>query len=115
MATHAQRAHMHALMDFLYSHRQQIAYPPHDVRGAHDRSTFGMSEQEMEHVLKSGGYITADCSEMVTEVCRWAGLRDPNGLHYRTAGYTGTLLGHLPHYTNAAEAGIGALCVFGPG
>ena len=46
---------------------------------------------------------------------RWAGLRDPNGLHYRECGYTGTLLGHLPHYTNPKEAAVGALVVFGPG
>jgi hypothetical protein len=115
MATEAQRTHMHHLMDFLYGHRGHILYPPHDVRGPADVRTFRMTEQELEHVLNGGGYVTADCSEMVTEVCRMCGLRDPNGLGYRYAGYTGTMLQHLPHYSDPALAGVGALVVFGPG
>jgi hypothetical protein len=115
MATTAQRTHMKHLMDFFYAHRSQILYPPKDVRAALDAKDFRMTEQEMEHVLTSGGHWQADCSEMVTEVCHMGGLRDPNGLGYRYAGYTGTMLAHLPHYTDPAQAAIGALVVFGPG
>jgi hypothetical protein len=115
MSTSAQRSHLHALIGLLHAHRSQLDYPPHDVRGPLDAATFRMSEQTMEHVLTSGGRLTADCSEMVTELLRWVGCADPNGLGYRYAGYTGTLLAHLPHYTDPRKAGIGALCVFGPG
>jgi hypothetical protein len=108
---------MKHLMDFFYAHRGHILYPPQDVRTSHDAIDFRMTEQEMEHLLTSGGWWQADCSEMVTEVCRMAGLRDPNGLHYRYAGYTGTMLAHLGahEYTDPKLAGVGALVVFGPG
>ena len=53
----------------------------------------------------------ADCSEMVTELLRWVGCADPNGLNFRYAGYTGTMLDHLPHYTEPRNALTGALAV----
>jgi hypothetical protein len=102
-------------MDLLHAHRAQLDYPPHDVRGPLDAATFRMTEQTAEHVLNGGGHLVADCSEMVTELLRWVGCGDPNGLRYAYAGYTGTMLSHLPHYTNARNASIGALVVFGPG
>lgn len=114
MATAAQRQHMAALMDLLLAHASQYDYPPQDHRGPLDAATFRMTEQTLEHVLRSGGRLMADCSEDVTEICRMAGLADPNGLGYRYAGYTGTIL-HLPHYTDAKLAAIGALVVFGGG
>ncbi len=96
-------------------HAGQLDYPPHDVRGPLDAATFRMTEQTMTHVLTSGGRLMMDCSEFATELCRWAGLADPNGLGYRYAGYTGTMLAHLPHYSDPGNANVGALCVFGPG
>lgn len=102
-------------MRLLVSHEPQIHYPPHDVRGALDLRTFALHEQAMETLLRHGGQLQADCSEMVTELCRWAGLADPNGLHYARPGFTGTMLAHLPHYTDPAKAAVGALVVFGPG
>lgn len=99
----------------LIAHEPQVHYPPHDVRGPADRRTFTLTEQQLELVLRGGGGITADCSELATEVSRMAGLADPNGLGYRYAGYTGTMLSHLPHYTDPKAANIGALVVFGPG
>src|SRR5438045_511893 len=83
LAAAAQRAHLLALMRLLLDHRGQVRYPPHDVRGPLDAATFRLTEQQLEHVLHAGGSITADCSEAVTELCRWAGLSDPNGLGYR--------------------------------
>lgn len=115
MATHAQREHGRAILDLLWRHRGQVDYPPHDVRGPRDAATFRMSEAQLDHTLATGGRITADCSEIATEVLRWIGCRDPNGLAYRYAGYTGTMLAHLPHYSNPADAGELALVVFGPG
>ena len=113
MATAAQRHHMHGIMDLLSRYGSQLDYPPHDVRGPLDSRTFNLSEQQMEHVLAAGGRLMGDCSEFATEICKWAGLADPNGLAYRYAGYTGTMLAHLPHYTDARHALTGALAVFG--
>lgn len=115
MASHAQRQHLHALIELLHARRGQLDYPPHDVRGPADTRTFHLSEQQALALLEHGGRLMADCSEMVTELLRWVGCGDPNGLHYRYAGYTGTMLAHLPQYTDARKAGLGALCVFGPG
>jgi hypothetical protein len=115
VATAAQRTHLHALVELLHGHAGQLDYPPHDIRGPADARTFTLTEQQMEHVLTDGGRLTADCSEMVTELLRWVGCADPNGLGYRYAGYTGTMLTHLPHYTDPKAAKVGALCVFGPG
>jgi hypothetical protein len=115
MATQAQRHHMLELMNLIYAHREQINYPTHDQRGPSDQVTFRMTEQQMDHVLHDGGHLTADCSELVTEICRWAGLKDPSGFHYRYAGYTGSMLSYLPHYSDPEKANIGALVVFGPG
>jgi hypothetical protein len=115
MATTAQRAHIHNLLTYLSGRHLQVRYPPHDVRGALDLRTFKLTEQQLFHLMDYGGEIQADCSELATEVCRWAGLADPNGLGYRYAGYTGTMLAHLPHYTDPKRALVGALVVFGPG
>lgn len=115
MATRAQRLHLVSLIELLHEHRAQLDYPPHDVRGTADARTFRLTEQQAVTLLHAGGRLTADCSEMVTELLRWVGCADPNGLNYHYAGYTGTMLAHLPHYSNAKAAGVGALCVFGPG
>jgi hypothetical protein len=105
MATAAQRIHLHALMELLMAHEPRVHYPPHDVRTAADLATFKLTEQQLDRLLATGGSIQADCSEMVTELCRWAGLADPNGLNYRYAGYTGTMLATLPHYDNPGSRG----------
>ena len=57
--------------------------------------------------------ITMDCSESVTMLCKWAGLKDPNGLDYNGTGNTQTLYDHLPHYHDPAVARTGALVTFG--
>ena len=117
MATPAQRAHLLALMDFLVAHGSHVHYPPHDHRGSADAWTWRLSESELHHVLTGGGSVTFDCSQSAVQLCRWVGLRDPNGFQppYREPGYTGTLLASLPHYSDAGAAYVGALCVFGPG
>src|SRR5258707_8744313 len=99
----------------MHAHAAQLDYPPHDVRGPLDARTFTLTEQQAEHILADGGRLQADCSEMVTELLHWVGCADPNGLHYRYAGYTGTMLDHLPHYADARNAMTGALAVYGPG
>src|SRR5437762_842516 len=109
MATAAQRQHLLSLADFLISRAGQVHYA--QIR---PMRTVHLHEQELDSLLAHGGAITMDCSEAVTCLCKWAGLHDPNGLGYDGAGYTGTLLGHLPHYTDPRQANVGALVVFGP-
>ena len=111
MASDPQRAAMRYLMDLLLHHRARIHYAelrPMSTASIH--SVLGLKQR-----IAAPGGLTMDCSESVTLICKLAGLSDPNGLAYNGQGFTGTLLGHLPHYVNAAGAKIGALCVFGPG
>lgn len=114
MATAAQRARLLALMRLLLAHEPQVHYPLHDHRGGADLASFRLTAPRLAALLARGGGIQADCSELVTELCRWAGLADPNGLGYARAGYTGTMLTHLP-VCDPAEADVGELVVFGPG
>lgn len=74
-----------------------------------------LSFAEVERILRSGGRITGDCSESVTALFKWAGCKDPNGNNYNGSGFTGTMLAHLPHYSDPARAHVGALCVWGGG
>ena len=110
MASDAQRKHLHALMRYLLAHEPQIHYA--QIR---PMRTVHLSETDMRHRLDSGGALTMDCSESVTCLCKWAGLHDPNGHGYDGTGYTGSMLDHLPHYTDASKAKVGGLVVFGPG
>ena len=115
MATKAERLHMRDLMTRLLDYEPQVRYPRGDIRGAKDAETFRLTETQLRARLKAGGEIMFDCSQAVTQLCKWAGLDDPNGLKYRWPGYTGTLLAHLTHYAKASAAGIGAIVVYGPG
>ena len=56
--------------------------------------------------------LTTDCSGFVTICYFLAAAPDPNGRDYDGSGYTGTLLGHLPHIP-AASARRGDLVVWG--
>lgn len=111
MATTLQRAHMLGLMRFLLAHEPQIHYG--QIR---PMKTAKLTEQQLANLFSVGGTITSDCSETATLICRLAGLANPNGTTYESgAGYTGTMLNHLPHYTDPRGASVGALVVFGPG
>jgi hypothetical protein len=109
VATDAQRSHLLSLMRFLLAHEPQVHYA--QIR---PMRTVTMPEVVMLASLRRGHGITMDCSEAVTCLCKWARLRDPNGRGYNGTGFTGTLLAHLPHYTNPRSARVGALVVFGP-
>jgi hypothetical protein len=112
--THADRQRLHAIMHKLIAHKGHLDYPLHDVRGPKDAETFALTWQEAQHRLAGGGRLMFDCSGCATCIFKWAGAADPNGLHYKHEGYTGTMLKHLPHYTDAKRCRIGALAVFGP-
>lgn len=109
MATDAQRLHLRHLMSYLLEHEPQVHYAQQRPMDA-----TRWTEAQLRAVLGDGGSISMDCSEAVTALCKWADLRDPNGRHYDGTGFTGTLLAHLPHYTDPARARTGALVVFGP-
>lgn len=108
MTTIAQRSHLHALMVLLLAHEPTVHYA--QIR---PMTTRYLTEPGLYVALESVG-VTMDCSEAVTLLCRLAGLKDPNGLGYNGSGYTGTLLNHLPHYSDPKGANIGALVVLGP-
>lgn len=114
--TTEQRTKIHQLAFYLYQHRLQMNYPWQDVRGAADAATWKLAtERQMRAVVDAGKHLTFDCSQSVTQILRWAGLADCNGLEYRYPGYTGTMLHFLKHYSDPSLAYVGALCVFGPG
>lgn len=110
MARADQRAHLEAAARFLIAHEGLIHYAQR-----RPMTTRYLREQETEDRFLKNRTISMDCSEAVTLLCRWAGLEDPNGRNYDGAGYTGTLLAHLPHYSDADAAETGALVVYGPG
>ena len=115
MTTQAERDKIHAIAELLISHAALLDYPYRDVRGAADLATWKLSLAQAEQHLKAGHHLCFDCSQSTTQIFRWAGVKDPNGLDYHHAGYTGTMLAHLPHYTDPKRARVGALIVFGPG
>lgn len=106
--TQTQRNHMVRLARLLDKHASLVRYA--EVR---PMSTRHLTESQLDYRLTAGQAITMDCSESVTLICRLAGLRDPNGLGYDGEGYTGTMLTHLPHFTDWSEVHEGTLIVFG--
>ncbi len=110
MATLIQRKHMVELHNYLVRHERQIHYQqyrPMDITS--------YSEQHMEALLDGGYGIWADCSEMVTAICKWAGLQDPCGNRYNGWGNTNDMF-HNPmmaHYFDPKNAMAGALVIFG--
>lgn len=95
-------------------HHLQLDYPTHDVRGKLDAETFALTWAQAEKRLADGGRLMFDCSGAITCIYKWAGLKDPNELAYKHEGYTGTMLAHLPHYSNAKRGRVGAIVIFGP-
>jgi hypothetical protein len=109
MATAAQRLHLRTLMGYLLAHKGAVHYPPHDHRTR--RASEIQTETELRESIVAGTFVF-DCSQTVEILCVVVGLHWTRPM---VNGYTGTLLANLPHYTNPAGAGVGALCVVGPG
>lgn len=112
---HTERQKLKDMAELLIRHKDQLHYPRHDVRGKLDAETFRLNRRQAVERVTSGGDLMFDCSGAVTCMYKWCGLSDPNGLSFQHEGYTGTMLAHLPHYTDARKARTGALVVFGPG
>lgn len=102
---------MFYVMELLLNHRNRCHYA--EIRPMATAKIHTV--YELKQALAAPGGVTFDCSESTTLICKLAGLADPNGQGYDGAGYTGDMLAHLPHYSDAAAGKVGALCVFGPG
>lgn len=110
MITQTQRNHMVRLAQLLNQYAPDVDYE--QVRPMRTRD---LTQTRLTVDLEHNVPVTMDCSESVTLICRLAGLKDPNGLGYDGYGYTGTLLDHLPHFTNYQELHKGSLIVYGDG
>lgn len=108
MANETQRRHLVRLAQFLSKYADWVNYA--EVR---PMSTARITESQLTQRLESHGTITCDCSESVTLMFRLAGLHDPNGLQYDGEGWTGTMLTHLPHFTDWEKVHAGTLIIFG--
>jgi hypothetical protein len=97
------------LMDELVAHAPAIHYS--QFRPMRTRS-LATNEALIEKLASESG-IRTDCSETVTLLCRLAGLRDPNGMHYDGYGNSHTMWQHLDHYPDPADALTGGIVVFG--
>jgi hypothetical protein len=73
------------------------------------------TEQALSDLFAAHHTVSADCSESITCLCKWAGLADPSGLGYDGYGNTQTMYDHLPHYSSPQDAEVGAIAMFGAG
>lgn len=109
--TKKKRQELVSIAQYLVDHASQIHYA--QIRPMATRTIKDLAA--LKAIFAKGGTITMDCSESVTFLYRLAGLKDPNGLNYDGAGYTGTLLDHLKHYDPPSRGREGALLIFGAG
>ena len=109
MATNDQRQHMVGIMQFFLDHKSLLPY-----KAIRPMSTKDLYEHDVVTMFAKGQSINTDCSEMVTLICKWAGLKDPNGFGYNGDGNSSTMYKHLAHYTQPERAHAGAIVVFGP-
>lgn len=108
MSTLAQRNHMKAIGEMFLHHERQLHY-----KQLRPMASIHKTESEIDKLLLGGGEMSFDCSEAVTLICKLVGLKDPNNAHYNGTGNTQMMYDHLPHYTDAKRALIGALGLFG--
>lgn len=94
-------------MDLLVLDAPEVRYPPGDERT--HRASQIQTETQLRKWLAAGEY-QFDCSQTAEILCVVAGLDWPASM---VDGYTGTMLRGLPHYSDPANADVGALCVFG--
>ena len=100
-------------MDLLVARKRKVHYA--QIRPMVTRTIHTI--RQLRAALRRRQGVTMDCSESVTLVARLSGLRDPNGLNYDGAGFTGDMLANpkLDRYTDPKRAGVGALWVVGGG
>ena len=107
MVTEAQRASLGALMDWAFSERHRISYPPGDVRTTSVGAIVSVADFKAAVLA---GRAEWDCTQMT-----YALLGAVFGYVKDQGGYTGTQLADFPHYSDPRKAYPGALVVLGPG
>lgn len=108
--TALQRRRARTIAQLLNLHAWQLLWA--EVRPMQTRS---LTLAALKKLLGLGKDLTMDCSESVTLIFRLAGFGDPNGLGYNGQGFTGTMLEHLPTFTDWSQVHVGTLIVFGEG
>lgn len=98
-------------MQWCVDYRARIHYPAGDLRSTSIADI--RSELDLHRRVLAAGGLTIDCSQFVTALLLAEGCRNPNGA--KIDGYTGTLLEHLPVYSDPRNCDAGALIVFGAG
>lgn len=106
--TQTQRNHLVRLAQLLNKYSPDVDYA--QVRPMRTRY---LTQSQLTTDLEHNVPVTMDCSESVTLMFRLASLADPNGLKYDGEGWTGTMLAHLPHFTEWEKVHEGTLIVFG--
>lgn len=107
--TDKQRTNLVDKARYLISKASQI-----DYEAVRPMLTRGMSWGEITSKLNRGGRIAMDCSESVTQLYHWCGLRDPSNFGFNGFGNSHTMWQHLANrYTDPADAHPGAICVYG--
>lgn len=109
MVTNAKRDLLVKYATFLISKAPQIHY-----LAVRPMPTAHLTYAEAVQKFREGGTISEDCSGTVTLLCKWAGLKDPNGFGYNGFGNSGTMFSHLKsRYTDPKDAHPGAIGVYG--
>lgn len=105
--TGAQRQKLCDLMDWAYSERHRISYPPGDRRVTTVHHIVSVADFKADVLA---GRAEWDCTQMTYALLGAVvgGVKDQDG-------YTGTQLADFPHYSDPRKAYPGALCVVGPG
>jgi hypothetical protein len=108
VVTAAQRQKLGELMDWAFSERHRISYPPGDKRVTTVHEIVSVADFKAAVLA---GRAEWDCTQMT-----YALLGAVFGRVKNQDGYTGTQLeDFLPHYTDPRKAYPGALVVLGPG
>jgi hypothetical protein len=110
--TTLQREHLASVMDYLLAHKSKISYPVNDVR---TQTIHGIATMtQLVDAIDSEEGLVIDCSQAVELVFHVAGLNSPYQDGYDVDGATGSELdGPCPHFTDATEALLGSIVVFG--
>lgn len=107
MTTAAQRQKLCDLMDWAYSQRHRISYPPGDVRTTTVGHIVSVADFKADILA---GRAEWDCSQMGNALwgAIFGGVKDQDGA-------TGSMLRDYPHYSDPRKAYPGAGVVLGPG
>lgn len=108
MVSAAQRTRLVAIANYVAIHKQHAEYAE-----ARPIAWFTYTWAQAKDAIDRGVTWATDCSGGVTDLFKWAGLRDPNGFGYDGTGNTDSLYDHLPHYLDVERAHPGALLIFG--